>query len=425
MRKEVKKCIKYYIDNISTEEFKNYLEEDGKSGLKTHREYIEEEHPEWKSRTDYFENYSIAKIVFSDILSNDGVTKLLNKLYNLPQKEFKVENYYKQPKLNKRYDYVHLQYSGKGSGCFAEIEFLKDSYIKRINITWSQLNNYFAYIEYEICFKKCLDDDLYNHFILDNIKKLTSKDYLIWYFVRDDFKDNCMWLRQMNEEVFAIICQHYITTLLYSEIGKETSLVNLTFLVRKEPINIDTMYLGDLCVSYYNKGGNFIIRGDSDSTNFCLLSGNNIIPNFSLCGHVSQFGNNLYYKLFGTRELRIFENQFSKFSTGRKKISYNKKFRYLLNKFQSLTDDEYPMFEDFEKEFYENWDFYVSNEKEPFDKWHHVDAIKLKSIYQKNFEYLNLLVEMNYTKSNKMLSVIATVTSILATIISLVAIFLN
>lgn len=96
MRKEIKKCIKYYIDNISTEEFKNYLEEERKAGFKTHREYIEEEHLEWTSRTDYFEDYSIAKIVFSDVLSNDGVTKLLNKLYNLPKKEFKVENYYKQ-----------------------------------------------------------------------------------------------------------------------------------------------------------------------------------------------------------------------------------------------------------------------------------------------------------------------------------------
>lgn len=425
MRKEAKKCIKYYIDNISTRKFKNYIEQDTESSLKTHRKYVETEHPEWKNRTDYFEDYDIAEIVFSDVLSNAGVTKLLKKLYSLPKNKFKVNNNYKQPKLGKQYDYVHLQYSSKGSGRLAQIEFLKDPYIKDIEITWSQINNYFAYIEYEICFKKCLNDELYDQFILDNIKNLTSKDYLIWYFVRDDFDDNCMWLKQMHEELFEVICQHYITSLLYSEVGKENLLINLKILVRKDPINIDTIYLGDLSVSYYNKNNNYIISGDFDATSFSLFSGNNRIPNFSLCGYISEFGNNLYYKLFGTRELRIFEHQFSKFVTGRKKISYNKSFKYLLNKFQSLTDDEYPVFGDIEKEINEKWDFYISNEKESFDKWHFVGAEKVKNVYQKNFDYLKLLIEMNYTKSNKILSVIATITSVLATIISIVAIVFN
>ena len=46
--------------------------------------------------------------------------------------------------------------------------------------------------------------------------------------------------------------------------------------------------------------------------------------------------NEFFYCFFGYRELKLFEREFSKFSTGRKSIAYNREFKKLLNKLQSV-----------------------------------------------------------------------------------------
>lgn len=52
-------------------------------------------------RTDCFEKSVIAKVTIYDVLSNDGVSKLLKKLYSLSNRKFKVRNHYKKlPDMN-------------------------------------------------------------------------------------------------------------------------------------------------------------------------------------------------------------------------------------------------------------------------------------------------------------------------------------
>lgn len=155
-----------------------------------------------------------------------ALQSVLKKLYSLPKKKFKVHNHYKKPSIFHKYDYVHLQYSESGYGCFAEIELLEDKYIKSIKATWAQINSYFALIEYCFTFKKPLDEENYNQFVYDNIRNLTSKDYIIWHRIskeegkRKDDMDYGL-AEQMTEESFPLICQHYITSFLYSEQGKK------------------------------------------------------------------------------------------------------------------------------------------------------------------------------------------------------------
>ena len=80
MNREAKKCIKYYIDNIKSEKYKEYLTKRKEEGLKNHREYIRENKPEWIGRTDYYEPDFISAISFYDVLDNEGTIKLLRKL---------------------------------------------------------------------------------------------------------------------------------------------------------------------------------------------------------------------------------------------------------------------------------------------------------------------------------------------------------
>lgn len=96
----------------------------------------------------------------------------------------------------------------------------------------AQINSYFALIEYCFTFKKPLDEESYNQFVYDNIRNLTSKDYIIWHRIsKEEGKrkdDMDYWLaEQMTEESFPLICQHYITSFLYSEQGKNNPLINM------------------------------------------------------------------------------------------------------------------------------------------------------------------------------------------------------
>lgn len=425
MRKEVKKCIRYYLDNINSDEYKQYIEEQKVQSVKIYREYIEKEKPQWADRTDFYKDYVISNIMFYDVLSNNGVAKLLKKLYSLSPKRYKTKSYYKKPTLINRYDYIHLQYNHSSHGRFAEIELLEDKYIKSIEISWSQINNYYALLEYNFRFRKCLDDKLYDSFIYDNITKLRLKDYVIWHHIDKTSKGDYLALEQMNDEYFSIICQHYITSVLYSEDGKLYQLVNMTCMTRKEPIDIGKIYLNDMGVSYYNKKSNYIISCDYDRVNYYLLAGNNAIPHFSASAYICMYGDDFYYHFFGNREMKIFEAEFSKYSTGRKKIKYNKELRTLLNKIQGLSDHERRRTDEFHEKFCGMWELYEGNDKSDLIEYCGNRVEEYKDIYEKNFSYLKLLSEMNYTKSNQVNTLVATAASIVATIIAVISLLIQ
>ncbi|MCI8792282.1 MAG: hypothetical protein HFG38_05675 [Eubacterium sp.] len=408
MKKEVKKSIDYYKKYMKQFECQNNV--DNEKGEKS----------DGAKRTDCFEHSVIAKVTIYDVLSNEGVSKLLKKLYSLSKRKFKVRNHYKKPTRRKGFDYIHLQYSHTSSSLFAEIELLKDKYIKEIIISWSQINSYFALIEYNFRLKKRLDDNGYNQFVYENISKLSSKDYVAWYHVAEDKKD---WLlQQMQDEYFILIFQHYITSFLYTEQGKKSRLTNLVYQTRKEPIDMGKLYLDEMGASYYNKKQKYVICSSAlNDIDYCLLSGNNLIPQFSICPFISKYGNEFYYRFFGYRELKAFEIEFSRFFTGRKKIDYNEKLKRLLTKMQSVAESENRNNKKFFKKFNKSWDFYINYKKSKIKDYPVYSTDKIKEIYQDNFSYLKLLVEMKYTKSNRRISIVAVLISIIATIISVIS----
>jgi hypothetical protein len=120
----------------------------------------------WKNRVEYDcliyyyedEDVVITNVILTDRLSNDGVVKLIDRLYSLPGTDYEVKNYYRKSNMLRTYDYVKLQYSRSSVGRFAEIEFLNDKYIDRLEISWTQVNSVYAFIEYIFWFKKCLDE---------------------------------------------------------------------------------------------------------------------------------------------------------------------------------------------------------------------------------------------------------------------------
>ena len=93
----------------------------------------------------------------------------------------------------------------------------------------------------------------------------------------------------------------------------------------------------------------------------------------------------------------------------------------LITKIKSLAGHEFKHTESFDDQFIEKWDFYISNDKSDINTEFDNKTEYFKAILDENFQYLKLLTELNYSKSNWIVAVIAAIASVLATVISLIA----
>lgn len=281
MKKEVKKCIKYYLENINSDEYKSFMLKNDTQNKDEQQKYIEENSQREES-FDYYEDAIVARVSIGDVLSNDGITRLLQKIYRLPRNKFKINTYYKKPSIVNKYDYIHIQYLHSEYGRFAEIELLDDLYIKKIDISWVQINSYYAFLEYNFTLKKWLDEELYDQFIYDNIQKLNAKDHTTWYNFGKQKNINYLTLEQMKDDYFPLIFQHYITSYLYSEQGKTSQLLALIYMTRIKTLNIDALYLRGVELAYYNREANLLISSEFDKASYYLY-GENGCSSFLVC----------------------------------------------------------------------------------------------------------------------------------------------
>jgi hypothetical protein len=141
------------------------------------------------------------------------------------------------------------------------------------------------------------------------------------------------------------------------------------------------------------------------------------MPSFRMCEYVFRYGNGFYNQFFGYRELRIYERKFSKFISGRKKVTYNPEFREILKKTYSIKASDKMDKRSF-KELEKEWDFYVEANRNNFIKYNKKMFIDYNKIYNEIYSYMKLLSDMNYTKSNFRISVIAIIISIIAVLVS-------
>lgn len=410
LRRTIKKTINeyhaFYKATIESEDYKKYREmriaELEKDGL------IED-----------LGDTSVHKIVFCDVLSNKDISNLLSRIYSLDKLHFKCSHNYKKPKLINNYSYIHLKNGSMSSGIFEEIQLINDPFVKSINIHWSQINNYYAFLEYNIEFKKCLSDDEIGQFIDTNINQYSSKDFVSVYKKRNDSVLNYIDVDSYIYNRFIELCQHYITTYFYSKYAKNYQLPHLTWVVSNKKFDIKTLIKENSFYSYYNKESNYLISKEIGSYGYQLLSQNNNIPAFSPCSCVMKYGLAFYYTFFGRYELDLFNAEFTKYSSNEKALSYNKLIS-LLNRAQGLNE-EY----DYEKllndDFNKKWAFFVGDKEEQLS----FDISFYKSIFNNSFSYFKTTNDFYSTRLNKVISIIALVVSLVGLAIAIVTIFLS
>ena len=58
-------------------------------------------------------------------------------------------------------------------GRLAEVQFIDSKYIKSIDITVTQMNDIYAFVEYDISFSIMLNEENRNQFIIDYLSQMT------------------------------------------------------------------------------------------------------------------------------------------------------------------------------------------------------------------------------------------------------------
>lgn len=366
---------------------------------------------------DLDSNMDLYSVSIYDVVNNNDVNKLVKKIYQLKRnKNYSVEISYKK-KFIKDINYIRPEFDHTGHGIFAKIKFLNDSLISYIDMTWSQINNEEAIIEYEIHLKKCIDSfSIIHDYILENYKKLRKIKYSIFYFNIENFLNDDSQNIQTEFKYFRTILQQKISKVSTSNYSKKYLLpIKFTYLIKNKTKKI---------MKYIEKPfleESFIV----DKDHYLIL---NTIEEFegieinevifkkkfnpiNMVVMMSELKMPLYYSFFYNIEKQELEYKIGKYLNSKKIFVNIWNYKWLLNKKRRLD----------EKRFYN-----INNKRSKSingfsnKKISLIDELLIKNIgdvYSENIEYINNLNTINY-------NTIAFAISVLALIIAIVAIFI-
>lgn len=366
---------------------------------------------------DLDSNMDLYSVSIYDVVNNNDVNKLVKKIYQLKRnKNYSVEISYRK-KFIKDINYIRPEFDHTGHGIFAKIKFLNDSLISYIDMTWSQINNEEAIIEYEIHLKKCIDSfSIIHDYILENYKKLRKIKYSIFYFNIENFLNDDSQNIQTEFKYFRTILQQKISKVSASHYSKKYLLpIKFTYLIKNKTKKI---------MKYIEKSfleESFIV----DKDHYLIL---NTIEEFegikinevifkkrfnpiNMVVMMSELKMPLYYRFFYNIEKQELEYKIGKYLNSKKIFVNIWNYKWLLNKKRRLD----------EKRFYN-----INNKRSKSingfsnKKISLIDELLIKNIgdvYSENIEYINNLNTINY-------NTIAFAISVLALIIAIVAIFI-
>lgn len=366
---------------------------------------------------DLDSNMDLYSVSIYDVVNNNDVNKLVKKIYQLKRnKNYSVEISYKK-KFIKDINYIRPEFDHTGHGIFAKIKFLNDSLISYIDMTWSQINNEEAIIEYEIHLKKRIDSfSIIHDYILENYKKLRKIKYSIFYFNIENFLNDDSQNIQTEFKYFRTILQQKISKVSTSNYSKKYLLpIKFTYLIKNKTKKI---------MKYIEKPfleESFIV----DKDHYLIL---NTIEEFegieinevifkkrfnpiNMVVMMSELKMPLYYRFFYNIEKQELEYKIGKYLNSKKIFVNIWNYKWLLNKKRRLD----------EKKFYN-----INNKRSKSingfsnKKISLIDELLIKNIgdvYSENIEYINNLNTINY-------NTIAFAISVLALIIAIVAIFI-
>ncbi len=286
-----------------------------------------------------FRKHNYCGVTFLDLVNNEQLNLLTKHLSHLDKAKFNVKLHLKAPKWRK-IDYFRLQYDSSSINLLGSVELRNDSFIKEINVSYSQINNNEAIIEYRIYFKSVIQYDQIVNFLEANESIYIKQNFTDYYSLNRDmaFSDNDFILTK----TFKQMLQSKLSEIAKLGIGNKYTLPSILVIEfpkgqykEKEFRNI---FLGTMIKINSNQYLVYDYTYDEGLEMEIYFTGSKY-PNISFISLISKLRMNFYFFLFGKIEHLELENHMNKyFGRSNQKINLTD-YKWLVNKIRSIRDN--------------------------------------------------------------------------------------
>lgn len=387
--------------------------------LKQFKELIVNQSTEYSNKSlsniyNFDTETSLFSISLLDTVNNTELNKLIKKIDKLKRnKEYKINISYESKNI-KNINYIHPEFDCTGSGSVATIVLLNNNIFSKIEISWSQINNDEAIVQYDIWLKKSIKSfDIIHNYILNNYRILNKASFTPFYFNIDFFKQDSSQCINTELKYFRVIIQSKLKKFVYSHNIKKYLLpIKFTYLFKEKTNNIMN-YIKDpyLEESFIIDDNQYFIINNLEDYEGAEINEFIFKKYFNPIDFVhifSQLRMPLYYKLFYNIEKYELEKRITKYLNSNKIIINFWDYKWLLNKNKRIN----------EKRFYrlkhqESIKSY-SNPKSNILDYNLINGIR--KVYSENIEFIKNMNSLNY-------NILTFIISFAALIVAIVCIF--
>lgn len=384
------------------------------------------------SKNDDLNNHFMSVSLY-DMLDNNGMNKLIKKLYALEKdKNYKIRTYFRKPGLQKL-NYISQTIGRTSVGSVGEIILKNNNWLSKILISYTYLNNSEVIIEYEFIFKKimCTYQQIHN-FVMNYVCLVEKEWYFHSYADKNFFNSaDCREIVKLEYIFFADILQAFICGKLYTTLGRKYKLpIEYCNLIKKYNKNKAKKLRKVFLSECYEKEKEYLIVSDfiderMEIGHFCT---GKYFPNPIMLRLFADFSCETYYKIFYHIELEELERRMRKYLNYNRTFILAKDLKWFANKIRNIDDCEERIKDkvmDENKKYVDHlmgWELYIHGEKrkEDFVNYPHWTEY-FKDLYKQNLGYLN---SISLVQNNSIIIWVA-VASLVATIIGILLSLFN
>ncbi len=283
---------------------------------------------------------SIVRIDLYDVLDNKAVSKLIRKISGLKKSGYKTKLYYKKSRLGVR-NYIQPQFDYTATGLFAEITKLNDDFLREIHLSWTQINNDEAIIQYSFMLGKPVKSvEDCRKWVLDYWGLMSKVEALPYYESVDILAADTSQNNRYIYDLFLGIFQGFVIDNLHTNLGHTYRLpINILQLTKKRTA-LNRIISENFIYIVYKKGKEncYILHKVIDKWQINSVVIGDTYSGQDLLGYFSEYGMDYYYLVFGDIEIaELSKRLVSYFNKGKTKISYRNR-KWLLRKFRRVSE---------------------------------------------------------------------------------------
>lgn len=371
---------------------------------------------------------SLFSLTFIDFLTNKDIYELLKSLHNLnSNSKYKIKSYYRKPKSYRKFKFIYPENFSGRQGLFAEVSVLKDDFIDKISISYSQRSNFMGAFQYDVSFKRPIKTLNEQHlFIKENIKyKNSDNTYAYLSNMSEEPLLSDTWMKT-HSFYFNDVMQTKIIHSLFGKRKETHELMTIEYINGFSPLDrvVDKKnFTTHMAYVAFHKEHDVVLYISMITSEVpkVRVMGVSKFPIIRVLNLFAEYRNIFYYNLFLKYENNVLTSKVSK-SNGI--LSNYKTFKWLIDMNNELTNSRDNISEEelneLKKDIEKDWEF-IPTVMPPFiDIFNKERYDYLRRIYEENLNMFKTKVDVFNSTINLFFGALALILSIVAIIISII-----